>query len=88
MDWKHFNQNQMEAWGDLNLLKTGIAFADQITTVSPTYATEICTPDGGYGLEGLLTHRREDLVGILNGIDDEVWNPDTDQHLPTLFDTL
>jgi starch synthase len=85
MDWKHFNQNQMEAWGDLNLLKTGIAFADQITTVSPTYATEICTPDGGYGLEGLLTHRREDLVGILNGIDDEVWNPDTDQHLPARY---
>jgi len=82
MDWKHFNHNQMEAWGDLNLLKTGIAFADQITTVSPTYAKEICTPDGGYGLEGLLSHRRDDLVGILNGIDEEVWNPETDQHIP------
>ena len=85
MDWKHFNHNQMEAWGDLNLLKTGIAFADQITTVSPTYATEICTPEGGYGLEGLLMHRRDDLVGILNGIDDEVWNPETDQHLPARY---
>ncbi|HQX49528.1 MAG TPA: glycogen synthase GlgA [Planctomycetaceae bacterium] len=82
MDWKHFNHNQMEAWGDLNLLKTGIAFADQITTVSPTYAKEICTPDGGYGLEGLLSYRRDDLVGILNGIDEEVWNPETDQHIP------
>ncbi len=82
MDWKHFNHNQMEAWGDLNLLKTGIAFADQITTVSPTYAKEICTPDGGYGLEGLLSYRRDDLVGILNGIDEDIWNPGTDQHLP------
>ena len=85
MDWKHFNHNQMEAWGDLNLLKTGIAFADQITTVSPTYATEICTPEGGYGLEGLLSYRRDDLVGILNGIDDDVWNPETDQYLPAHY---
>jgi starch synthase len=85
MDWKHFNHNQMEAWGDLNLLKTGIAFADQITTVSPTYATEICTSEGGYGLEELLTSRRDDLVGILNGIDDDVWNPATDQHLPAHY---
>lgn len=85
MDWRYFNHNQMEAWGDLNLLKTGIAFADQITTVSPTYANEICTPDGGYGLEGLLFHRRDDLVGILNGIDDDVWNPETDQHLPARY---
>ena len=85
MDWRHFNQNQMEAWGDLNLLKTGIAFADQITTVSPTYATEICTSDGGYGLEGLLSHRRDDLVGILNGIDDDVWNPETDQLIPAPY---
>ena len=85
MDWRHFNQNQMEAWGDLNLLKTGIAFADQITTVSPTYATEICTSDEGYGLEGLLSHRRDDLVGILNGIDDDVWNPETDHHIPAPY---
>lgn len=85
MDWKHFNHNQMESWGDLNLLKTGIAFADQITTVSPTYATEICTSEGGYGLEGLLVQRRDDLVGILNGIDDDVWNPETDQHLPARY---
>ena len=85
MDWRHFNQNQMEAWGDLNLLKTGIAFADRITTVSPTYATEICTSEGGYGLEGLLSHRRDDLVGILNGIDDEIWNSETDQHIPAPY---
>jgi starch synthase len=68
----------MESWGDLNLLKTGIAFADQVTTVSPTYAREICTPEGAYGLEGILRLRQNDLTGILNGIDDKVWNPGTD----------
>ena len=82
MEWRYFNMQQMEMWGDLNLLKTGIAFADQITTVSPTYAGEICTPEGGEGLDGILSYRRNDLVGILNGIDDSVWNPETDIHLP------
>ena len=86
MDWKYFNYHQMESWGDLNLLKAGIAFADQITTVSPTYAEEICTADGAYGLEGLLRHRKKDLVGILNGIDDQVWNPQTDVLLPATYD--
>lgn len=85
MDWKYFNYHHMEAWGDLNLLKTGIAFADQVTTVSPTYASEICEPEGGYGLEGILRHRRADLVGILNGIDADVWNPETDQLLPAKY---
>ncbi|MEZ6040734.1 MAG: glycogen synthase GlgA [Planctomycetaceae bacterium] len=90
MDWAYFNYHQMESWGDLNLLKTGIAFSDQVTTVSPTYAKEICTPDGGYGLEGTLRHRQSDLSGILNGIDDDVWNPETDKLLPAnyTFDTI
>jgi starch synthase len=78
LDWKYFNYHYMESWGDLNLLKTGIAFADQVTTVSPTYAREICTPEGAYGLEGILRLRQNDLTGILNGIDDKVWNPGTD----------
>ena len=85
MDWTYFNPDQMEMWGDLNLLKTGIAFADQITTVSPTYANEVCTPDGGEGLHGILTHRRKDLTGILNGIDVSIWNPETDPHLPAHY---
>lgn len=85
MHWRYFNYHQMEAWNDLNLLKTGIAFADQITTVSPTYAKEICTPAGGYGLEALLRYRQKDLVGILNGIDDSVWNPETDPSLPAHY---
>jgi starch synthase len=85
IDWKYFNMHHLEAWGDLNLLKAGIAFADQVTTVSPTYADEICEADGGYGLEGILRHRRPDLVGILNGIDTDEWNPETDQFLPARY---
>jgi starch synthase len=85
MDWKFFNMYQMEMWGRLNLLKTGIAFADQITTVSPTYASEICTTQGGEGMDGLLRSRRGDLTGILNGIDIDDWNPKTDRHLPAHY---
>ena len=63
-------------------MKAGLVFADAITTVSPTYAREIRTPELGCGLEGLLEKRRGELSGILNGIDDVVWNPRTDQFLP------
>src|SRR5690606_16159200 len=68
--------------GRVNVLATGIAHADTITTVSPTYAREIVTPQHGHGLDGLLRRRAGHLVGILNGIDTEVWNPATDRHLP------
>ncbi len=78
LDWKYFNWKQMECYGHLNLLKTGITFADLVTTVSPTYAREIRTPEFGCGLNGALTSRQADLVGILNGVDTEVWNPQTD----------
>lgn len=86
LDWKYFNANQMEHWGGLNLLKTGITMADMVTTVSPTYAWEITTPLGGMGLDGVLSSRIRDLVGILNGIDPDEWNPATDKHLPANFD--
>jgi len=78
LDWQYFNWRQMEYFGQLNLMKTGIVFADIVTTVSPTYAREIQTPEFGCGLNGVLTSRRDDLVGILNGVDTEVWNPATD----------
>lgn len=81
LDWKYFNWTQMEYYGDLNLLKTGIVFADIVTTVSPTYAKEIQTPEYGCGLHGVLQKRSADLVGILNGVDTEVWNPATDETL-------
>ena len=81
LNWKYFNWRQMEYYGDLNLLKTGIVFADAITTVSPTYAEEIQTEEFGCGLEGVLAHRSESLFGILNGVDLEQWNPETDPAL-------
>jgi starch synthase len=81
LDWKYFNWKQMEFFDHLNLLKTGIVFADMVTTVSPTYAREIQTPEFGCGLEGVLHSRRDDLAGILNGVDIDVWNPQTDRHL-------
>lgn len=86
LDWKHFNWREMEFYGKLNLLKTGIIFADKITTVSPTYAQEIQGPEQGCGLESVLKYRAEDLTGILNGIDDEVWNPSIDPHLVANYD--
>jgi starch synthase len=81
LDWKYFNWNQMEYFGQLNLMKTGIVFADKVTTVSPTYAKEIQTPEAGCGLHGLLAHRKADLTGILNGADTELWNPATDPYI-------
>jgi starch synthase len=62
----------------LSFIKGGLVYADHITTVSPTYALEIQTPAFGYGLEGLLEHRKDDLTGIINGIDLELWDPETD----------
>ncbi|MGB4727961.1 MAG: glycogen synthase GlgA [Thermogutta sp.] len=81
LDWKYFNWRQMEFYGQLSFLKTGIVFADTISTVSPRYAQEIQTPEFGWGLEGVLRSRRDVLYGILNGIDDTVWNPETDPHI-------
>lgn len=72
----------MEFFGNISFLKAGIAHADRLTTVSPTYAREIMTPEYGFGLEGLLRQRAEDLTGILNGADYGVWDPADDPHLP------
>jgi starch synthase len=62
----------------LSFIKGGLVYSDHITTVSPTYAMEIQTPDFGYGLEGLLAYRKDVLSGIINGIDLDQWNPETD----------
>ena len=71
----------VEFHGGFSMLKAGIVYADAVTTVSPTYAREICTPEFGHGLDGLLQSRQSKLHGILNGIDTRVWNPSTDTHL-------
>ncbi len=70
------------AQGHVSFLETGLLHANKITTVSPTYAREIQTPDGGAGLDGVLGRRSADIVGILNGIDTDEWNPRTDRHIP------
>jgi starch synthase len=76
-----------EFWGRVNYMKVGLEFSDLITTVSPRYAREIQTSgEFGWGLEGVLARRREDLLGILNGIDDGYWNPATDPYLPQRYD--
>jgi starch synthase len=75
----------LEYYGQVNFLKGGILFADRITTVSPQYAKEMLTPEFGCGLEGVVQTRAEDLSGLLNGIDDAVWNPATDRHLPATY---
>jgi starch synthase len=86
LDWKYFNWHQMECYGRLNLLKTGIVFADSINTVSPRYAQEIQGSELGCGLDGILQQRREVLSGIINGVDYSIWNPATDLHLPRTYD--
>lgn len=75
----------VEFHGGFSMLKAGIVYADAVTTVSPTYAQEICTPEYGYGLDGLLQSRQYKLSGILNGIDTAIWNPSTDALLPAHY---
>lgn len=81
--WTH---SALEFHSELSFIKGGIAFADRITTVSARYASEIQTAEFGYGLEGLLTHRRSQLLGIVNGIDTDTWNPAEDPHLQANYD--
>jgi starch synthase len=81
LDWRLFNWRQLEFHGRLNFLKAGLVSADLLSTVSPTYAREIQTPEFGCGFDGLLRARRHDLRGIVNGIDTAVWNPATDPFL-------
>src|SRR3954468_14755554 len=80
-----FNVHGVEYYGRIGFLKAGLYFADRITTVSPTYAREILSDEGGMGLGGLLRERSCDLSGILNGIDTSVWDPATDPHIPGCF---
>ncbi len=80
--WHH---ERLEFYGQMSFIKGGIAFADYVTTVSPSYAREIQKPEFGYGLDGLLRYRSNSLAGILNGIDNDEWNPGTDAHLVATY---
>lgn len=81
-----FTPDGLEYYGQVSFLKAGLRWSDRLTTVSPTYAREILTPAFGFGMEGLLQSRAADLSGILNGIDDVVWDPSTDIALPANYD--
>ena len=80
-----FNADGYEYYGHVGFLKAGLIYADRITTVSPTYARELMSPDYGLGLEGVLAARRADLTGILNGVDLDVWNPETDPAIASVY---
>ena len=76
-----WSSESIEFHGGFSMLKAGIVYADVVTTVSPTYAREICTPEFGCGLDGLLQSLQYKLHGVLNGIDTTAWDPATDPHL-------
>lgn len=75
----------LEFWGRISYLKGGINFSERLTTVSPTYAREILTPDFGFGFDGVLRRRADALSGIVNGIDVERWNPEKDEFIGTTY---
>jgi starch synthase len=85
LDWRLFNDRELEFHGHLNFLKGGIVFANLINTVSPTYAREVQTPYYGCGLQGVLTEHRAKLSGIVNGVDYGQWSPEVDAHLPARY---
>jgi starch synthase len=80
-----FHPEGVEYWGKMSLLKAGIVYSEAITTVSPTYAREIQTPEYGMGMEGILYRRRAVLHGILNGVDYRLWDPAVDTHIPANY---
>jgi starch synthase len=82
LGWDLMRVDGMEYWGRISYLKAGIVFSDVVTTVSPTYALEIQTPELGFGFDGILRHKSHALVGILNGIDYDQWDPASDVNLP------
>ncbi len=85
LGWEYFSPDYLEFFGNINFMKGGIIFSDIINTVSKKYSEEIQTPEFGYGLDGVLRTRKDDLYGIINGIDYDEWNPETDELLPARY---
>lgn len=81
LPWELYNLHQLEWYGRVNVLKGGMAFADMVTTVSPSHSVELRTPGGGFGLHDAFTSLGARFVGITNGIDLDVWTPGTDRHI-------
>lgn len=87
LGWELFTIDGLEYWGKVSFLKGGINQSELITTVSPRYAKEIQAPEYGFGFDGILRRRSKQLLGILNGIDAESWNPSADRFLPAPYDS-
>jgi starch synthase len=85
LPWRLFGTDRLEFYGQVNFLKGGLVTADAITTVSPTYAREILTPEFGCGLDGVLESRGGAVSGIVNGLDLAAWDPASDTHLPETY---
>jgi starch synthase len=85
LPWALYNWQQLEWYGKVNFLKAGLVFADSVTTVSPTQAKELRTPGGGFGLHDLFIALGDRLVGVLNGIDQRIWNPATDAQITAQY---
>ncbi len=85
LPWSEYTPERLEFYGQVNLLKGGLVYADLLSTVSPTYAREIQTGEFGNGLEGVLQVRKDRLFGVTNGIDYDAWNPATDPHVPARY---
>lgn len=81
-----FTSDKFEYWGGISYLKSGIVFADKVNTVSPTYAKELLNGNNSFGLEGVLRNKGADFLGIINGIDGEVWDPQSDTLIPMGYD--
>ena len=82
---RFMEHDALEFHGQLSFMKAGLAYAQRVTTVSPTYAREIATETFGFGLDGLIRARGADVSGILNGVDGAVWNPQTDSLINTTY---
>ena len=80
-----FTEEGLEFYNQISFLKGGLVFSDTLSTVSPTYSQEIQTPDLGFGMQGILQKRSGSLHGILNGVDETVWNPKTDPFIPANY---
>jgi starch synthase len=85
LSWDLFNWRQLEWYDQLNFLKGGLTFSDMVVTVSPTHAKELRTPEGGFGLDGVFRWLGDRLVGVLNGINQKLWDPATDPQITARY---
>lgn len=88
LGWDYFVPERLEFYGTISLMKAGLIYADLLNTVSKTYSREILEPENGFAMEGVLNKRRQDLFGIVNGIDDQEWDPQKDAFLPSNYSVM